>query len=100
MVFDGVSASLTDSDPALRGFDFTPDGKGIFTCGTSTDTIGHFTLSVPFDVTSTITFVSAVDISSFESGPLDIRVVNTPDGYKLHLIGSGSQKLHEMDINF
>ena len=33
MVYDGVSSSLTSSDPSLRGFDFTPDGKGIFTCG-------------------------------------------------------------------
>ena len=100
MVYDGLSASLTDSDPVLRGFDFAPGGKGIFTCGSNTDTIGHFTLSTPFDVTSTVTFVSAVDTSSFESTPLDIRVVNTPNGYKLHLIGSGSQKIHEMDINF
>ena len=100
MVYDGVSSSLTSSDGSLKGFDFTPDGKCIFTCGNSTDTIGHFTLSLPFDVTSTLTFVSAIDTTNFESDPLEIRVVNTPDGYKLHLLGAGSDKIHEMDINF
>ncbi len=100
MTYDGVSSSLTSSDPALKGFDFTPDGKGIFTCGNSTDTIAHFTLSVPFDVTSTLTFVAAIDTTSFESDPRDVRVVNTPDGYKLHLLGIGSDKIFEMDINF
>jgi len=100
MVYDGVSSSLTTSDPSLRGFDFTPDGKGIFTCGNSTDTIGHYTLSVAYDVTSTLTFVAAIDTSSFEADPTEVRVVNTPDGYKLHFLGAGSDKLFEMDINF
>ncbi len=100
MVYDGVSSSLTTSDPALRGFDFTPDGKGIFTCGNSTDTIGHYTLSVAYDVTSTLTFVAAIDTSSFEADPQEVRVVNTPDGYKLHFLGAGSDKIFEMDINF
>ena len=100
MVYDGVSSSLTSSDPQLKGFDFTPDGKGIFTCGNSTDTIGHFTLSTPFDVTSTLTFVAAIDTSSFEADPTEVRVVNTPDGYKLHFLGAGSDKIIEMDINF
>jgi hypothetical protein len=100
MTYDGVSSSLTSSDPALKGFDFTPDGKAIFTCGNSTDTIGHFTLSTPFDVTSTVTFMAAIDTTSFESVPEDVRVVNTPNGYKLHFLGSGSDKIFEMDINF
>ena len=100
MVYDGVSSTLTSSDAALRSFDFTPDGKGIFTCGNSTDTIGHFTLSTPFDVTSTVTFVAAIDTTSFEADPQDVRVVNTPNGYKLHFLGTGFDKIFEMDINF
>ena len=100
MVYDGASSSLTSSDASLRGFDFTPDGKGIFTCGNSTDTIGHFTLSTPFDVTSTLTFIAAIDTSSFEADPTEVRVVNTPDGYKLHFLGAGTDKIFEMDINF
>ena len=100
MVYDGASSSLTSSDASLRGFDFTPDGKGIFTCGNTTDTIAHFTLSVPFDVTSTLTYMASVDTTSFEADPQDVRVVNTPNGYKLHFLGVGSDKIFEMDINF
>ena len=43
---------------------------------------------------------SAIDTTSFESDPTEVRVVNTPDGYKLHFLGAGSDKIFEMDINF
>ena len=100
MTYDGASSVLTDADATLQGFNFTPDGRSIFTCGTSNDTIAHYRLAVAFDVTSTITFVSSVDTTAFESDPQDISVVNTPNGYKLHLLGTGSDKIWEMDINF
>jgi len=47
-----------------------------------------------------LTFVAAIDTSSFEADPQEVRVVNTPDGYKLHFLGVGSDKIFEMDINF
>jgi len=100
MTYDGVSSSLTAADPNMRGFDFGPDGMSIYTCGASTDTIGHFTLSAPYDVTSTLTFTSFIDTTSFEAVPYGINIVNTPDGYKMHFLGSGSDTIYEMDLNF
>ena len=106
MVYDGVSSSLTEADPTLRSFDWTPDGKGIFTCGNTNDVISFYTVSVPFDVTSTLTYKHAIDTSSWESDPYAIRVVNAYNkvdgtgGYKLHFLGLGSDTLYEFDINF
>ena len=100
MVYDGVSAALTDADSVLNGFDFIPDGTSIFTCSSDSDTISHYTVSVPFDVTSTLTYVSSVDTTGYETAPSDIKVVNTPDGYKIHFLGIGADKIFEMDINF
>ncbi len=98
--YDGVSASLTSADPILRGFDFGPDGKSIYTIGNSNDTIGHFTLSSPYDVTSTVTYSGSVDTTPYEGSPQCIRIVNTPNGYKLHFMGTSADKIMEMDLNF
>ena len=100
MTYDGVSSSLNAPEPQLRGFDFGPDGKSIFTCGNSTDTIAHFTLSTPYDVTGTVTLTGSIDTTSFEGSPWCVRCVNTPNGYKLHLLGTDQDKIFEMDLNF
>ena len=106
MVYDGVSSALTNADPMLRSFDWTPDGKSIFTCGNGNDTIAFYTVSVPFDITSTVTYKHAIDTTGWESEPYSIRVVNAYNkvdgtgGYKLHSLGTGSDTLYEFDINF
>ena len=106
MVYDGVSSALTDADPTLRSFDWTPDGKGIFTCSNSNDTISFYTVSIPYDITSTVTYKHAIDTTGWETEPFSIRVVNAYNkvdgsgGYKLHSLGVGSDTLYEFDINF
>ena len=106
MVYDGVSSSLTNADPSLKSFDWTPDGKAIFTCGNGNDVIAFYTVSVPFDVTSTVTYKHSIDTSGWEADPYSIRVVNAynkvdgTSGYKLHFLGTGSDTLYEFDINF
>ena len=104
--YDGVSGELTAPDPQLRSFDWTPDGKGIFTCGTSNDTIAFWTVSTPYDVTNTITYQHAFDTTSLDNDPWEIRVINCYNkgdgspGYKLHMLGVGAKKIFEFDINF
>ena len=106
MVYDGVSSALTNEDPNLRSFDWTPDGKGIFTCGNGNDTIAFYTVSIPYDITSTVTYKHAIDTTGWETEPYSIRVVNAYNkvdgsgGYKLHSLGLGSDTLYEFDINF
>ena len=110
--YDGKTSALTSPDPTQYSFDWTPDGKGIFVCGTSNDTISFWEVSTPYDVTSTVTYKHAIDITGWETDPREIRVVNcynankssygnprTP-GYKLHVLGTGSDTLYEFDINF
>ena len=106
MSYDGASIPLTDADPFLKSFDWTPDGKGIFTCGNSNDTIAFYTVSIPFDITSPVIYKHAIDTSGWEFDPYSIRVVNAYNkvdgtgGYKLHFLGTGLDKLYEHDINF
>jgi hypothetical protein len=111
-IYDGKTAALTTPDATQYSFDWTPDGKGMFLCGGSTDTISFWEVSIPYDVTSTITYKHAIDISGWEIDPREIRVVNCYNanknasgdprtaGYKLHVLGVGSDVLYEFDINF
>ena len=91
------------------------DGKGIFVCGNSTDTISFWEVATPFDVTSTITYGHYADITGWEGDAREIRVVNCYNankdtnyaagnprtaGYKLHLLGLVAKQIMEFDINF
>ena len=113
--YDGKTAALTTPDTIQYAFDWTPDGKGIFVCGTNTDSISFWEVSIPYDVTSTVTYGHAIDITGWENDPREIRVVNCYNangdpgnaagnprtaGWKLHVLGTGSDKLYEFDINF
>ena len=110
--YDGKTAALTTPDGVQQTFDWAPGGKGIFLAGSDTDTISFWEVEIPYDITSTITYGHAIDISGFEVSPTELRVVNCYNankdnsgnprtaGYKLHLLGSGSDTLHEFDINF
>ena len=114
--YDGKSTNLSsNADSTQQSFDWTPDGKGIFVCGSDTDTISFWEVEIPYDVTSTITYGHYIDISGWETVPREIRVVNCYNankdteyaagnprtaGYKLHFLGTGSDILYEHDINF
>ena len=114
--YDGTSPNLSsNADTIQYAFDWTPDGKGIFVCGTSTDSISFWEVATPYDVTSTVTYGHYIDITGWENDPREIRVVNCYNankdtsyaagnprtaGWKLHVLGTGSDKLYEFDINF
>jgi hypothetical protein len=100
MTYEGTSSTFTSEIGTPRSFDFTPDGKSIYVCGFSDPRIAHYTVSVPFDVTSTLTLTSLGSPEGFDTVPAEIRVVNTFDGYKLHVLGASNDNLYEMDINF
>ena len=115
-VYDGTSTNLSsNADSAQYSFDWTPDGKGIFVCGNSTDTISFWEVATPFDVTSTITYGHYADITGWEGDAREIRVGNCYNankdtnyaagnprtaGYKLHLLGLVAKQIMEFDINF
>ena len=106
MSYDGVTSALTDSEYLITSFDWTPDGRGIFVCGSGDDSISFYTVSIPYDITSTITYKHFIDTTGWESSPQAIRVINGYNiddgtgGYKIHFIGTQTNKLYEFDINF
>ena len=110
--YDGKTAALTTPDATQNTFDWAPGGKGMFLAGSDSDSISFWEVEIPYDITSTITYGHAIDITGFENTPTELRVVNCYNanktasgnprtaGYKLHLLGMGSDTLFEFDINF
>jgi 6-phosphogluconolactonase (cycloisomerase 2 family) len=97
---DGASSTFSIQDSGPRGFDFSPDGKNLFVCGTSGDRIIHYTVETAWDVTSTLTHTNTFDTTAIETSPREIRIIATPDGYQLWMIGDGSDDLFVFDFNF
>lgn len=97
---DGASSTFSSQDSGPRGFDFSPDGKNLFVCGTSDDTIFHYTVETAWDVTSTLTHTNTFDTTAIETIPREIRIIATPDGYQLWLIGDGFDDIFVFDFNF
>lgn len=98
--YDGASSTFSSQDSGPRGFDFSPDGKNLFVCGTSSDRIFHYTVETAWDVTSTLTHTNTFDTTSIETVPREIRIIATPDGYQLWMIGDGSDDIFVFDFNF
>lgn len=102
-VYEGFK-NVGAQDTVPRGFDWTPDGKGLFVIGSGNKNLYFYQVETPFDITGTLTYKNKYTVSHFESAPYAIRVVNCHNrndgGYKLQLLGTGSDDIFEFDINF
>ena len=102
-VYEGYK-NVGAQDNVPRGFEWTPDGKGLFVIGTDSRNLYFYQVETPFDITGTLTYKDKYYVNHFESTPYAIRIVNcynrNDGGYKLQLLGTGSDDLFEFDINF
>ena len=96
---DGPSSSLSSTDASFRGMAISSDGRNLFVVGSSADKMGHYKISIPWDVTSTLTFTGSTDITHIDVTPSDFKIYDTPDGMKLFLLGQGTRKLYSMTLN-
>jgi len=89
----GATYSVNSEENQPRGLTFNTDGTKMFVTGPQGDDVNEYTLSVGFDLTSTVTFVDSFSVSSQESGPTAVKF-NT-DGTKMFVTGTGSNNVHE-----
>ena len=89
--FDVSTASFVDAfsvssqDSQARCVKFNSDGTKMFVLGSVNDSIYEYTLSVGFDVSSTVTYVDSFDISSQEVDSNGLQFNN--DGTKMFVVG-------------
>jgi DNA-binding beta-propeller fold protein YncE len=91
-----ISVASQQTNPS--GVFFKPDGTKMFVVGLSGGgKVTEYTVSNPFDLDSTVTFVQNFVVGSQESGPTDVFF--KPDGRKMYVIGFNSDAVHEYDLS-
>ena len=68
------SVSSQDGNPF--GLDFNNDGTKMFMTGTGSDSIHEYSLSVGFDLSSTVSFVRTLDVVAYDDEPFGIESVS------------------------
>ena len=68
----------------LYAIDFNPTGTVLFVSDRSTDDILTFTVSIPFDLTSTVTFLEEINVSSADVLPSGVKISDI--GHKMYFV--------------
>ena len=97
IVTAGATYSVNAQENQPRGITFNTDGTKMFIVGTSGDDVNEYTLSVGFDLTSTVTFVDSFSVNAQETGPTAVKF-NT-DGTKMFITGVSSSNVHEYALS-
>lgn len=69
----------------ITGIAFNPDGTKMFIVGIGGDEVNEYSLSVGFDLSSTITVLSPLDVSAQDNAPQDVAF--NSDGTVIFVIG-------------
>lgn len=78
---------------APTGLRWKPDGTKFYVCGINNDDVNEFSVSTPFDITSTVTELNEFYVGSQETGPRDIAF--NADGTKMFIFGSTGDDINE-----
>ena len=90
---DELLVSSYDTDPSA--IFLSPDRTNLYICGTSSDTIRHFSMSTPGNLT-TATLLSSFSISGVESTPNSVVLSN--DGTSIYFIGATNDRIFQYPL--
>ena len=100
--YDGSLSLTTDvSSSGLYGIAFSPTGDTLFVSDRNEDEILSFTVSIPFDLTSTVTLDEKINVpvtAYYDATVSSIYLSNT--GHKLYFMGNTSNKIFSADLIF
>lgn len=89
------SLSVADKDTSPNGIFFTPDGLGMYMVGSSSDSVHQYSLATAWNI-STASFVQSRSVSAQDTNPSDITF--KPDGLKMYVLGSQSDRVNEYNL--
>ena len=87
--YDLVAPSGGSIPTRPKGITFNSDGTKMYIADHATDKIHQFTLSVGFDLTSTVVNSGTLDVSSQNDSPYGVEF--SQDGSKVFVVGNGTQ---------
>ena len=97
-VYSNNSVSLSGQDNSPLSLTFNNDGTKMFVLGTQNDSIYEYTLSVGFDLSSSVTYTNnSVSVSTQESTPIDVTFNN--DGTKMFVTGWTNDTIFEYTVS-
>jgi 6-phosphogluconolactonase (cycloisomerase 2 family) len=101
--YDGSLNLTADvASSSLYGIDFSPSGETLFVSDRGDDQILSYTVSTPFDLTSTVTLDETIyvndDTSNYDTVISGIQV--SPTGHKLYFMGNTNGKIFSADLIF
>jgi len=94
--FSGNSFDTSAQDTDTTSVFFSPDGFKMFIVGSVSNLIHEYNLTASFDIT-TVSFSG----NSFDASPQEtdtISVFFSPDGFKMFIVGSVSNLIHEYNL--
>jgi len=94
---DGSGFDISGQETVPRGLTFNNDGTKMIVVGDNGNDINEYTLSVGFDLTSTVTHVGEFDISSQETNPQGIAFNTT--GTKMFIVGNVGNDINEYTLS-
>ena len=94
---DGSGFDISAQDNVPRGLTFNNDGTKMIMVGDNGNDINEYTLSVGFDLTSTVTHVGEFDISDQETNPQGIAFNTT--GTKMFIVGNVGNDINEYTLS-
>ena len=93
---DGTGFDVSTQDGSPSFIAFNNDGTKMFVVGTSGDDVNEYTLSVGFDLTSTVTFVDSFDVSGEDTNLRTITFNN--DGTKMYVVGAADDDINSYTL--
>ena len=94
---DGSGFDISGQETVPRGLTFNNDGTKMFVVGDNGNDINEYTLSVGFDLTSTVTHVGEFDISDQETNHQGIAFNTT--GTKMFIVGNVGNDINEYTLS-
>lgn len=94
--YDNKSFTASNYDSIVTGISFKSDGTKLYTTGTSSDRVGEFILSTPWDVSTASSPVKSLSVSARDSTAREITF--SSDGTKLYYLGGTNATIYQYTL--
>jgi sugar lactone lactonase YvrE len=95
--YDNVSFGVVSQDTIPRGMTFKPDGTKMYIVGDASDTIYQYTLSTPWDLSSTSYDSVSFSVAGQDTTPYDVTF--NQDGTKMYMVGITNDRVNEYNLS-
>jgi DNA-binding beta-propeller fold protein YncE len=91
-----LSNFSTSYESSITGFYFKDDGSKVFVNGTSNDRVGEYTLTTPWDISTTTPPWKTLYLGGRDLSPQDIFFGDS--GFKLYYLGSTNDTIYQYNL--